>query len=83
MDGSEGEQAKLVRKFGDHLHGLSAKPVHYFDERLSSYAADELLQPAELTRKKRKARHDSVAAQVILQNFLDAERQPSDKTQGT
>ena len=45
--------------------------MHYFDERLSSYAARELLQPAELSRKKRQAIQDAVAAQVILQGFLD------------
>ena len=72
MDGSEGGQAKLTRRFGDQIAAASGKPVHYFDERLSSAAAEELLVPAELTRKKRKARLDAVAAQIILQDFLDA-----------
>ena len=72
MDGTEGEQAKLTRRFGDALAHTSGRPVHYWDERLSSHAARGLLQPAELTRKKRKAVEDSVAAQVILQSFLDA-----------
>ncbi len=72
MDGTEGEQAKLTRRFGDVLAHTGGKPVHYWDERLSSHAAQELLQPAELTRKKRKAVEDSVAAQVILQSYLDA-----------
>lgn len=71
MDDSEGEQAKLTRGFGDALARLTHLPVHYFDERLSSHAAQELLRPAELTRKKRRAIEDSVAAQVILQAFLD------------
>ena len=72
MNDTEGEQAKLTRRFGDALEAASGKPVHYFDERLSSHAADELLAPAELTRKKRKSIQDAVAAQVILQGFLDA-----------
>lgn len=72
MDNTEGTQAKLCRAFGDALSLTSGKPVHYFDERLSSRAADELMQPAELTRKKKKNVRDSVAAQIILQSFLDA-----------
>ena len=71
MDDSEGPQARLTRNFGDAVAAATGKPVHYFDERLSSLAADELLQPAELTRKKKKKRRDSVAAQVILQGFLE------------
>ncbi len=72
MDDTEGIQAKAARKFGEELRRISGKPVHYWDERLSSLVAKELLDPAELTRKKRKARLDRVAAQVMLQGFLDA-----------
>lgn len=78
MDGTEGEQAKVCRRFGGALAARAGKPVHYFDERLSSAAADQLLAPAEFTRKQKKARADSVAAAVILQSFLDAKR---DQTQ--
>ena len=72
MDDSEGGQAKLARVFGEELARATGKPVHFFDERLSSHAADDLLRPAELSRKKRKSRQDAVAAQVILQEFLDS-----------
>ena len=72
MDDTEGKQAKLTRKFGDLLGQESGKRAHYFDERLSSHAAQELLGPTELTRKKRRSVQDAVAAQVILQSFLDA-----------
>ena len=72
MDDTEGDQVKIVQRFGAELHRISGKPVHYWDERLSSLAAEELLRPAALTRKKRKARLDRVAAQVMLQEFLDA-----------
>lgn len=75
MDNTEGKQAKLCRAFGDAISKASGKEVHYFDERLSSRAAEELLQPAELTRKKKKKVLDSVAAQVILQCFLDEQNQ--------
>ena len=73
MDDTEGGQAKLVRRFGDGLASASAMPVHYFDERLSSVAADELLGQSGLSQKKRKSRQDRIAAQVILQGFLDAQ----------
>ena len=76
MDDTEGDQAKTVRRFGTELARITGKPVHYWDERLSSHAAEELLRPAELTRKKRKARLDRVAALVILQGFLDARSLP-------
>lgn len=72
MDGSEGPQAKVTRAFGEVLAKTSDKEVHYFDERLSSHTAGERLAPAELTRKRRKSRLDAVAAQVMLQEFLDA-----------
>jgi putative Holliday junction resolvase len=78
MDGTEGPQAKVVRKFAERLGQISGKPVHLADERLSSRLADEYLQPAELTRKKHKARRDRVAAQIILQTFLDARRRDED-----
>ena len=71
MDDSEGPQARVIRAFGRQLVGAAEKPVHFQDERLSSATADELLQPAELTHRKHKARRDRVAAQVILQQFLD------------
>ena len=72
MDGTEGKQAKITRAFGEALTHQTNLPVHYYDERLSSFTAEELLRPAELTRKKKKARLDGVAAQVMLQASLDA-----------
>ncbi|MGB2985024.1 MAG: Holliday junction resolvase RuvX [Phycisphaerae bacterium] len=79
MDGTEGGQAKITRKFGDELSRKAGKPMHYWDERLSSFTARELLQPAELSRKKQKAVEDSVAAQVILQGYLDARSDKDDE----
>lgn len=70
MDGTEGEQARLTRRFGDRLALHTGTTIHYQDERLSSATARENIQPAALTRKKRKARLDGIAAQVILQDYL-------------
>lgn len=71
MDGTEGEQAQKTRRFGDELARTTGKSVHFWDERLSTVEASDLLASAELTRKKRKDRLDRVAAKVILQGFLD------------
>ena len=74
MDGSEGKQAKLTRQFGTALAAASGREVHEWDERLSSAGADAYLAETELTRKKRRARRDAVAAQIILQSYLDAKK---------
>ncbi len=72
MDGSAGTQANVTRKFGEELARQTGRDVFEWDERLSSKGADEYLRAAELTYGKRKVRRDAVAAQIILQSFLDA-----------
>jgi putative Holliday junction resolvase len=72
MDATEGFQAKLTRAFAGELGALSARPVDLYDERLSSWAADRVFDEAQLTRKQRNARRDAVAAQIILQGYLNA-----------
>jgi putative Holliday junction resolvase len=74
MDGSEGPQAKSARSFGTELGRITGLPVEFFDERLTSYAAEAALRPAELTRGKLKARVDMVAAAVLLSAYLEARR---------
>jgi putative Holliday junction resolvase len=70
MDGSEGSQAKLVLKFAEQLREHLDVPVHFQDERLSSFDAEQKLAPAELTRSKKRKRLDAVAAASILEAFL-------------
>ncbi len=77
MDGSWGPQAKLSQDFADRLRRLGSLPVELWDERLSSFQADELMQSAGLTSAKRKRLRDALAAQVILQSFLDARQAPN------
>ena len=74
MDGSLGPQAQLSQNFADQLRRLGNLPVELWDERLSSFQADEIMQSAGLTPAKRKKFRDALAAQVILQSFLDARR---------
>jgi putative holliday junction resolvase len=79
IDGTEGSQAQTTRKWAMRLarvlHKIldKAPPVIFWDERLSSYAADELLA-AEDSIYNLKAGQDAVAAAVILQSYLDARR---------
>jgi len=71
MDDSEGEQARQTRVFGDQLNGTIDVPLHYQDERLSSAAADEMMDGIGLTTKQRKEKRDKLAACAILQDYLD------------
>ena len=75
MDGTEGEPAKNAREFGEQVAEFLGIPVEFWDERLSSWQAERALEDANLTMKKRKKRVDKVAAQFILQSYLDAEKE--------
>ena len=70
MDDSEGPQAASTRQFARQLANAVAVPLHMFDERLSSAAADEILLQTDSTKKKRQKRRDMLAACAILQDFL-------------
>jgi putative Holliday junction resolvase len=74
MDGSLGPQARLSQDFAEQLRQLGDLPVELWDERLSSFQADELMHAAGLSPAKQKMHRDALAAQVILQSFLDARR---------
>jgi len=74
MDGTVGNQAKIVQDFADKLKKMVAVPIYFQDERLSTFAAEGKLRAADLTRKKKRRRLDAVAAAEILQAFLDSKR---------
>jgi putative Holliday junction resolvase len=71
-DGREGQKANEARVFGAWLAETTGLPVRYWDERFSTVEAESALWQAGLTHKKRKARRDGVAAQILLQAYLDA-----------
>ncbi|WP_432798724.1 Holliday junction resolvase RuvX [Poriferisphaera sp. WC338] len=71
MDGSEGENAKRVRGWGESIGKASGLAVHYVDERLTSVAANDQMAMSGLTHKQKKARRDALAAAAILRDFLD------------
>ena len=81
MDDSEGPQVKIVRKFTEQLKTHVQIPIHFHDERLSTFAAEEKLAPAEFTTKKRKKHLDAIAAAEILQSFLDHKHASQDPPQ--
>ncbi|WNG29687.1 Holliday junction resolvase RuvX [Cystobacter fuscus] len=72
MDGSEGPRAEATRKFVDVLTQTFGLPVELCDERLSTVAAQRTLLEADLSRAKRREVIDQMAAQFILQGWLDA-----------
>ncbi len=71
MDNTEGPQVKRVKSFAARLKEHIDIPIHFYDERLSSFEAEKKLSGVDLTRKGKKKRLDAVAAAAILQSFLD------------
>lgn len=69
--GDEGPQAGLVREFGQWLEQTSGRPVTYWDERLTSHAAEAKLAMLGESATWNKGRVDGLAAQIILQAYLD------------
>ena len=73
MSGDEGGKAREARAFGEWAGRVVGLPVVFWDERYSSAMAELYLQQSDLSAKKRQARLDKVAAQVMLQSFLDSD----------
>lgn len=71
MDGSEGPRAQATRAFVRNLAGRLDLPLAFWDERLSTVAAERSMLEADLSRKKRAERIDAAAASFILQGALD------------
>jgi putative Holliday junction resolvase len=73
MDGSEGERAAKAREFAEMLGRRTGMPIHMVDERLTTVEADEIMDAADIKdRRERKAKVDSIAAAVILQDFINS-----------
>jgi len=74
LSGEIGSQAKLVQAFAEELRAVLAVPLHMFDERLTSVAAERMMQELGIKPERRRERIDEVAASIILQDFLDSRR---------
>ena len=75
--GEESASTKAARMYAAWLVETTNLPADFQDERYTSHAAEALLGPLELTKKQRKARLDALAAQIILQSYIDARRNHS------
>jgi len=71
MDGSEGPRCQSTRAFARNLERLTEIPIAFWDERLSTVAAERALLLADTSRKRRAEVIDRVAASYILQGALD------------
>ena len=71
MNNTEGERVEKTKAFGEMLERRTGLPVHYWDERLTTVAAEQILMESGVRRENRKAVIDKVAAGLILQGYLD------------
>lgn len=71
MNNTEGERVEKTKAFGEMLERRTGLPVHYWDERLTTVAAEQILMESGMRRENRKAVIDKVAAGLILQGYLD------------
>ena len=74
MDGSEGPRADVIKAFGALLAEITAIPIDYYDERMTTMVAYRFLGETGTYGKKRKDTIDTLSAQIILQNYIDRER---------
>jgi putative pre-16S rRNA nuclease len=77
LDGTEGPQAVKVRAFAEALKPVVRVPVRFWDERLTSVEAEQILAEREVPWQRRKGLVDQVAAVLILQGYLDAHPRPA------
>lgn len=71
MDGSDGPEARNARAFGETLSKSTNLPVHFQDERLTSFAADQAMSQSGRTHKRKKELRDALAAVEILRDYLE------------
>ncbi len=75
MDGTEGERAGVIRIFADMLRTMCDIPIELYDERMTTMVAYRFLDASGTFGKRRKDVIDTLSAEIILQNYLDRERQ--------
>ena len=71
MNGTEGPSCEMAREFAKDVEAVMDVPIVFWDERMTSRIAENAMIEADLSRKKRKQKVDSLAAILILQNYLD------------
>ena len=78
MNNSLGERAEITLLFKEKLEELSGLEVILEDERLTSVISNQVMIMADMSRKKRKKKVDGIAAQLILQSYLDKQKKKGD-----
>ena len=74
MDGTMGERTEVIKAFAEILKELTQIPIDFFDERMSTMVAYRYLGATETFGKKRKDAVDTLSAEIILQGYIDKER---------
>ncbi len=74
MDGSKGFRAEACEALGELLRSKCEIPVEFWDERLTTVSAHKILSENNVRGKKRKSVVDAVAAEIILQNYIDSRK---------
>jgi len=74
LNGSLGPEARRVQQLGELLRECLGLPVRYWDERLTTVAAEQALLAADLSRRRRRQTIDQTAACLILQGYLERRR---------
>ena len=74
MNNTLGERAQITREYKKLLEEEISIPVEFLDERLTSVISNSILIEADMSRRKRKMKVDSIAAQIILQDYLNKEK---------
>lgn len=74
MNGTRSEKCDTVELLGQYISEYTDIPVEYFDERMSTMVAHRYLNATDTRGAKRKERVDTLAAEIILQNYLDSGR---------
>lgn len=82
LNGQEGIQTRRVARFIEGLRPQVSAPIARWDERLTTVAAERALIEGDVRRSDRKAVVDQVAASLILQGWLDAQRAAQERAQG-
>jgi putative holliday junction resolvase len=72
LDGTEQTKAAECRRYGAWLTETTGLPVAFWDERFTSALAEDALRDAKVHHSKRRDKRDRIAAQMILQGYLDA-----------
>lgn len=74
MDGSKGFRADACQELGDVIKTLTDTPIVFWDERLTTVSAHRILSDNNVRGKKRKSVVDAVAADIILQDYIDSRK---------